>query len=171
MHNVRRDLFDAEVQRIWERRSTAIDGVGDALFLLFARDFAPLAERLDSMAAGWRPSPRSSSERGRRAACHRCGCGRRLELETAGELPSLFDEIVAAGEGVPPTAEQRRLERRRTRPRRRSADYADWLEESLADGTTTGRSAASATTSSSRLRGFDGLTPTRSWRSARSSSP
>ena len=46
LHNVRRELFDMEVHRVWERRSTAMDAVGDAMFAVFARDFAPLAERL-----------------------------------------------------------------------------------------------------------------------------
>ena len=32
-HNVRRAIFDTEVVRIWERRSLALDTVGDALFL------------------------------------------------------------------------------------------------------------------------------------------
>ena len=49
-HNVRRAIFDADRLRIWERRSTALDTVGDGLFLLFARDHAPLTERLDAIA-------------------------------------------------------------------------------------------------------------------------
>ncbi len=49
-HNVTRAIFDAERLRIWERRSFALDTVGDGLFLLFARDHAPLAERLDAIA-------------------------------------------------------------------------------------------------------------------------
>jgi len=43
IHNVRLSVFEAGVLRVWERRSTAMDTVGNALFLLFARDFAPLA--------------------------------------------------------------------------------------------------------------------------------
>src|SRR3954466_8492100 len=45
IHNVRRAIFDTDVVRTWERRSTALDVIGDALFLVFARDFAPLEER------------------------------------------------------------------------------------------------------------------------------
>ena len=37
LHNVRRDIFDVDVLRIWERRSLALDDIGDGLFLLFAR--------------------------------------------------------------------------------------------------------------------------------------
>src|SRR3954470_15609186 len=44
-----RALFDDEVHRAWERRAAASDDVGDGLFLLFARDFAPLRERLGAV--------------------------------------------------------------------------------------------------------------------------
>ena len=69
IHNLRRDIFDADVQRIWERRSTALDGVGDPLFALFARDFAPLPERLDAIsqpARGHAGIPRGIEEPRRR---------------------------------------------------------------------------------------------------------
>ena len=49
IHNLQLELFDLEGQRLWERRSTAMDGMGDPLFGLFARDFAPLDERLASI--------------------------------------------------------------------------------------------------------------------------
>jgi hypothetical protein len=45
LHNVRRELFDAEVHRVWERRSTAMDAVGDALFVSSPATTLPLAER------------------------------------------------------------------------------------------------------------------------------
>ena len=51
LHNLRRSLFDLDVHRVWERRSTAMDGVGDPLFAIFARDFAPLPDRLRAMTA------------------------------------------------------------------------------------------------------------------------
>jgi len=50
LHNVRRAIFDADVLRLWERRSFALDHVGDSLFLLFARDHALLPERLGAIA-------------------------------------------------------------------------------------------------------------------------
>ena len=51
LHNVRRAIFDTEEVRTWERRSTGLDVVGDALFLIFAQDFAPLPDRLDLIAS------------------------------------------------------------------------------------------------------------------------
>ena len=58
LHNVRRAIFDADVLRIWERRSLALDTIGDGLFLLFARDHAPLAERLEAIAGRLEAVPR-----------------------------------------------------------------------------------------------------------------
>ena len=49
LHAARLRLFDAEVVRGWQRRTIATDEIGDSLFLLMARDFAPLEERLSSL--------------------------------------------------------------------------------------------------------------------------
>ena len=49
VHSARRRLFDAEVHRAWERRPSASDEVGDGLFLLLARQFEPLDQRLVPM--------------------------------------------------------------------------------------------------------------------------
>ena len=71
LHNVRRELFDLDVLRLWERRSFALDTVGDSLFLLFARDHAPLAERLDAdlrPAGGRARLPRGVEDPGDRPA-------------------------------------------------------------------------------------------------------
>ena len=96
---------------IWERRSFALDTVGDGLFLLFARDHAPLAERLDAIAGRLEAIATYLEEAKTRATVPQVRRWQRIELETAAELPSFFDELVAAGVGVLPDAEQRRLER------------------------------------------------------------
>ncbi len=49
LHGARLRLFDAEVVRGWERSTSATDEIGTALFLLAAREFAPLEERLLSL--------------------------------------------------------------------------------------------------------------------------
>ena len=99
IHNLRRDIFDMDVQRVWERRSTALDGVGDPLFALFARDFAPLEERLDAIASRLEATPAFLAASRSRAAVPQVRLWQTIEIETAGEIPALFDEIVAAGEG------------------------------------------------------------------------
>ena len=49
LHSARLRLFEDEVVRSWERTTDAVETIGTALFLLAARDFAPLEERLVSM--------------------------------------------------------------------------------------------------------------------------
>ena len=81
-----------------------------------------------------------------------------LEIESAADLPGFFDEIVAAGAeparrgpapaGRPPP----------TRARAAIAEYGAWLQGVARDGhRRLAARAASATTSSSGLRAFDGL--------------
>jgi hypothetical protein len=108
IHNVRRGIFDAEVVRTWERRSTALDVVGDGLFLIFAQDFAPLDERLDSITGRMEAIPAYLAESRDRAVVPQVRAWQQLEIESAADLPSFFAEIVAAGAGLA-DAERRRL--------------------------------------------------------------
>ena len=57
IHNLRQAIFEADEVRLWARRSQALDAVGDGLFLLFARDHAPLADRLESIAGRLEATP------------------------------------------------------------------------------------------------------------------
>ncbi|MDQ2964930.1 MAG: DUF885 domain-containing protein [Chloroflexota bacterium] len=157
IHNVRRDLFDADVQRIWERRSTALDGVGDPLFALFARDFAPLAERLHAMTSRLQAVPAFLEANKSRAVVPQVRLWQTIEIETAGEMPTLFDEIVAAGADVLGPAEQRRLRAASDTAKAAVADYATWLEGSLAQGTDDWALGREHYDELVGLRGFDGL--------------
>ena len=143
--------------RLWERRSFALDTVGDGLFLLFARDHAPLAERLDAIAGRLEAIATYLEEAKTRATVPQVRRWQRVELETAAELPSFFDELVAAGVGVVPDAEQRRLERAAEAAKIAVDLYATWLEGTLAGGTDDwpiGRERHDAMVA---LRAFDGL--------------
>jgi uncharacterized protein (DUF885 family) len=157
IHNVRRDLFDADVLRVWERRSTALDGVGDPLFALFARDFAPLAERLDAMTSRLEAVPAFLEANRSRAVVPQVRLWQTIEIETAGEIPTLFDEIVAAANGVLGPAEQRRLQVASDAAKSAVATYTTWLERSLADGTDDWALGRERYAELVGLRGFDGL--------------
>ena len=50
LHNLRLHLYETDEIRRWERRSTVAGELGDAVFSLFARGAAPLAERLARIA-------------------------------------------------------------------------------------------------------------------------
>jgi uncharacterized protein (DUF885 family) len=135
LHNVRRAIFDTDVLRIWERRSLALDTIGDGLFLLFARDHAPIAERLAAIAGRLEAIPQHLEEARSRAAVPQVRTWQRVELETAAELPAFFDEIVAAADGTVDGPKRRRLERAAEAAKVAVELYGTWLEGTLADGT------------------------------------
>ena len=157
VHNVRRSVFDTDVLRIWERRSFGLDHIGDSLFLLFARDHAPLADRLEAIAGRLEATATYLEEAKTRATVPQVRRWQQLELETAADLPGFFDELVAAGTDVLPASEQRRLERASESAKIAVELYAAWLEGTLPGGTdewAIGRERHDAMVA---LRAFDGL--------------
>jgi uncharacterized protein (DUF885 family) len=156
LHNVRRDIFDTEEVRTWERRSTALDVIGDALFLVFAQDFAPLPERLDAITGRLEAIPAFLSENRDRAVVPQVRAWQQLEIESAADLPGFFDEIIAAGSALP-DADARRLRAATDGARTAIAEYAEWLRGTLERGTdewALGRERYDALVG---LRAFDGL--------------
>ena len=135
LHNVRRAIFDPDVLRIWERRSFALDAIGDGLFLLFARDHASLAERLAAIAGRVEEIPAYLEQSKTRATVPQVRLWQQIEIETAGELPLLLDELVTAGSSALAPAEQRRLERAAAGAKVAIELYGTWLESTLAGGT------------------------------------
>src|SRR5262249_61529580 len=87
-------VFDAEEVRTWERRSTAIDVIGDGLFVLFAQDFAPLPERLDSIAFRLEAVPAYPEEAKTPAGVPQVRPWPAPEIETPAEPPGFFGEIL-----------------------------------------------------------------------------
>ena len=156
VHNVRRGIFDSEVVRTWERRSTALDVAGDGLFLIFAQDFAPLAERLDSIASRMEEIPAYLTQSRDRAVVPQVRAWQQLEIESAADLPSFFSEIVAAGAGLP-AAERHRLEAAADAARSAIGDYSAWLKDSLAGGSDVWALGREPYDELVSLRAFDGL--------------
>ena len=131
----RRALFDDDVHRIWEQRASAMDEVGDGVFSLFARDFAPLATRLTSISARLEDVPRLLAEQPSQVGPRAVRLWNELELQAAGQMGSLFDEVVAAGiaEWGADDRRQARLEAAVLRARGAISDYQGWLRR-LLDG-------------------------------------
>ncbi|HEV7603680.1 MAG TPA: DUF885 domain-containing protein [Candidatus Limnocylindrales bacterium] len=157
IHDLRRTIYDVEVVRIWERRSFALDVVGESLFVLFARDHAPLPERLGAIAGRLEATATYLEESKTRATVPQVRLWQRIEMETAAELPVFFDELVSAGVGSLPAAEQRRLERASEAAKVAVELYAGWLETTLADGTDEFAIGRERHDGMVALRGFDGL--------------
>jgi uncharacterized protein (DUF885 family) len=157
LHNTRRTLFDLEVARLWERRSTAMDGIGDALFLLFARDFAPLPERLDAVAGRLEDVPRYLDANRTRPRGPQVRLWQELEIRSATEMVGLFEDLTEAGRGVLGPAEQRRIEAAAARASTAVSEYAGWLRDSLAGGVEDWPLGRERFDELVRLRAFDGL--------------
>ena len=135
IHNLQLTGYEAAEVRIWERRSFALDTVGTGLFLLFARDHAPLAERLAAIAGRLEGIPAYLDASKDRADGPQVRLWQGLEIEAAGELPSLFDELLTAGASALEPPERRRLAQAVESAKTSVVAYADWLRGTLADGT------------------------------------
>ncbi len=157
LHNVRRAILDSDGIRRWERRSTALDSIGDGLFLVFARDFAPLRERLGLLAGRLEAIPAYLEQHRTRASVPQVRLWQQLEIDAARDLPSFLEEIVAAGRGTLPEPERRRLERAAETAAAAFAEYAVWLRASLATGTDEWPLGRELYDELIRHRAFDGL--------------
>ena len=158
IHNLRRVIFDTDVHRVWERRSTAMDSIGTALFLVFARDYAPLAERLGAAAARMEAIPAYLASSRSRASVPQVRLWQELEIESARDLPTLFDEVVAAGRSAAvPATDQARLERAANVARAAVADYTTWLEGTIPGGVDDWELGRERYDALVGLRAFDGL--------------
>jgi uncharacterized protein (DUF885 family) len=157
LHNLRRSIFDTDVLRLWERRSLALDTIGDGLFLLFARDHAPLAERLSAISGRLEAVGAHLEEAKTRATVPQVRRWQQLELESAAEMPVFFDEMVAAGKDVLAPVDQRRLERASETAKVAIELYASWLEGTLPSGTDEWAIGRERHDTMVALRAFDGL--------------
>lgn len=159
LHAARLRLFMAEVHREWERRASAVEEVGDGLFMLLAREFAPLRERLEPMTERLEAAPTALRQVRDRLGPRPVRLWNEMELAAADGLPTLIDEVLAAGratwtEGTP---ELCRLERAAEAARGALADYTSWLGRRMA-GAVEGFALGGADLDRLvALRAFDGL--------------
>jgi uncharacterized protein (DUF885 family) len=157
IHNLRRELFDSEVHRVWERRSTAMDGVGDALFSLFARDFAPLAERLESITKRLEAVPAFLEQHKTRATAPQVRLWQELEIDSGEQMPFLFDEIKAAGHGVLDEKAQLRLGRAVETAAAATAAYTEAIKAAMGSTVEPWALGSADYDQLVGLRAFDGL--------------
>jgi uncharacterized protein (DUF885 family) len=157
LHNIRRELFDLETHRVWERRSTAIDGVGDSLFAVFARDFAPLAERLVSLTGRLERVPAFLKQHKTRATAPQVRLWQELEIESGGDLPAFFGEVQAAGHGVLNEKQQARLDKAAKKASAAVAAHVKWLEAGMEKAVEPWAIGSDMLDQLISLRAFDGL--------------
>jgi len=160
LHGGRLRLFEAEVVRDWERTTNATDEIGTALFLLAARDFAPLEERLLSMTARLEAVPTALQQVRDRPGRDTVRLWMEQEAQSAAELPSLIHDIVASAGTVWPAgaAPLSRIEVAARAAEAALLDYAAWIEGRLDDCAAPTALGADELDRLVGLRAFDGLT-------------
>jgi uncharacterized protein (DUF885 family) len=137
VHASRLELFTLEEERTWERRSCAVEEVGDAVFSLLAREFAPLADRLESIASRLEAVPTALRQHRSRLGPVPVRLWNEIDLGSAAEMPALFDDVVLAGRLAWPNGSpaRRRLEAAVEGARASMDEYTSWLRTRLADAT------------------------------------
>ncbi|HUG49166.1 MAG TPA: DUF885 domain-containing protein [Candidatus Limnocylindria bacterium] len=129
----RQQIFDDDVHRLWERRVSAADELGDGVFLLFSRGSRPMAQRLEAIGSRLEAAPRLIAEQRARLGPHPVRLWNELELEAVRSLPSLFTEVAAAaaGEFGQDHHETVRIRSAAQDAARSLDEYAGWIEEQL----------------------------------------
>lgn len=159
LHDLRRTLFDAEVHRAWERRANALDEIADPLFLMLARPYAPLAERLEAITERLAAAPAAIRSIRDRIGPRPVRLWIQLELDGLAAVPELLDAIAAAGREAwgADDPRQGRLERAGAGLIAAFAEHGTWLAGVLpraVDDFALGRADLETLIG---LRAFDGL--------------
>jgi uncharacterized protein (DUF885 family) len=157
--STRRQLFDDEIHRVWERRAAACDELGDGIFLLLARSGRPLPERLAAIADRLAAAPRLMAEQRSRLAHRPMRLWLQLELEAATSLPDLFDDVgqAARNELGDDHPETRRLAAATATTEQAPEDYSGWLRDALGRADDTFALGNDDYDELIRLRALDGL--------------
>jgi uncharacterized protein (DUF885 family) len=95
IHQARLGLYWLSEYRPWAGSSQAAEHIGEALFPLFTRDFAPLAERLESIVARLEKAPTYLAQTHERVT-DPVRLWAEIDLESTEQLPGFLDTIVAA---------------------------------------------------------------------------
>jgi uncharacterized protein (DUF885 family) len=160
LHHVRLAVYRAETIRTWERRSTGASVLGDALFPLFTRDFAPLPERLASIAGRLEAAPGFLAAYRTRAAVPQVRPWLEIELRASANVPHFLDEIARAAETAAislSTADRRRLDRAIDGAKAAIADQTTWIRGLLPGASSDWPLGRERYAELVRLRAFDGL--------------
>ncbi len=95
IHQARLGIFWLTEYRSWTGSSGAAEHIGEALFPLFTRDFAPLGDRLESIAGRLESAPRFILETRERVS-DPVKLWTEIDMESTEELPGFLDTIVSA---------------------------------------------------------------------------
>jgi len=137
IHQARLATFWQTEYRTWAGSSEAAGQIGEALFPLFTRDFAPLTERIASIASRLEAAPRYLRE-SRERVTEPVRLWTEIDIKSTEMLPGFLDTILAAARSeTDDDAGTRRLEAAVEAARRALDDHLEWLRSDVlprADG-------------------------------------
>ncbi len=126
-------LFQLEEMRLWESEPGGAEGVGEGIFPLFTRDFAPLETRVESIVGRLEGAPRYLEE-GRTRIVRPVKLWTEMALESAQRFPPFLELIVHTVEGKVPEDTLESLKKAKKEAQDALADYERWLQEEVLPG-------------------------------------
>lgn len=123
-------IFESETAAIWKSMPRASETVGDGLFPLFMREFAPLPRRLESITGRLERSPAFITEtQGRIRDPVRLWS--EVALESTHRLPAFLKTIEATGRDHLHGADRSRLEEAVAKTNEALARHATWIQRDV----------------------------------------
>ncbi len=131
IHEARLRLFDLETRRSWAGRTDAAEAIGGALFPIFSRDYAPLDERLEMIAARLEAAPAYFAQTRDRVS-DPVELWTEIDLEGGESLPFFLDTILDASRTESAdTALRARLERAVSATLAALDEHQSWLRDEV----------------------------------------
>ncbi|HEX7171307.1 MAG TPA: DUF885 domain-containing protein [Candidatus Limnocylindria bacterium] len=131
IHQARLGLYWQSEYRTWAGSSEAASHIGESLFPLFTRDFAPLDDRLTSIASRLESAPRYIAE-SRERVTEPVRVWTEIDLKSTEMLPGFLDTILAAARSE--AADENitaRLNAAVDATKAALADHAGWLRDDV----------------------------------------
>jgi len=131
IHQARLGHYWLTEYRTWSGSSEGAGHIGEALFPLFTRDFAPLAERLESIASRLEKAPQHLVET-RERVTDPVQLWVEIDLETTEQMPGFLDVILAAA-GAEGSSDEltARLAAAADATKAALAEHAGWLRDEV----------------------------------------
>jgi uncharacterized protein (DUF885 family) len=130
LHSMNMGLYMSEVYGQWESRPTGIDTLGASLFRLYAREFAPLEERLGSITSRIQAMPKFLEE-SKTKVTKPVKLWVEIELESSKRFPMFLEDIVNTGTKVLDAEKLETLKKAVEDANAAIKDYEKWMSEKL----------------------------------------
>jgi len=130
IHSLRTDSFMMEEYRQWESNPNGVDILGASIFRIFTREFAPLAERLQSITSRLQKAPKYLEEAKSRII-KPVRLWVEIQLESSKKFPMFLDAIVGSATEVLDAERLETLKSAVSDTKEALLDYEKWMTEAL----------------------------------------